>query len=258
MEESIAQNQALEDLKEQLELKRLYAHCDQDLEFVSWLVKESHISTEVLLQALRLLLPNVPESELLSIIDALCPKQTPALPATESDHSPWTEEGSILFKLREMMVGSNLQSHTFEQDRKRLQGKKQSLLDKLFLNPTLELPKDIIQVLVQEKKSGLAVLDTQPRDSKPVMTGKICPEQHKPLDQTGGVNMVDEFLRSQLVAPMSSSGRDVLDIPNTGEGLFVFRVSLEPQDRMAATRRKRKKRNFLNLKKCSVAPTDQT
>ena len=47
----------------------------QDLEFASQLVKQSQVSAEVLLEALRLLLPTLPESELLSISDALCPKQ---------------------------------------------------------------------------------------------------------------------------------------------------------------------------------------
>ena len=44
----------------------------QELEFASRLVKQSQVSTEVLLEALRLLLPTLPESELLSVVDALC------------------------------------------------------------------------------------------------------------------------------------------------------------------------------------------
>ncbi|CAG01862.1 unnamed protein product [Tetraodon nigroviridis] len=48
---------------------------EQDLLFASQLVKQSQVSAEVLLEALRLLLPVLPESELLSITDALRSKQ---------------------------------------------------------------------------------------------------------------------------------------------------------------------------------------
>lgn len=123
-----AKSQSMEDLKEQMELKRLYANCDQvsgffpmisvwiicvikaiktlyqlvqtkcgltntlhcsslqDLDFASQLVKQCHVSTEVLLEALRLLLPTLPESELLSISDALCPKQHPPSGSAEQEH----------------------------------------------------------------------------------------------------------------------------------------------------------------------------
>lgn len=47
----------------------------QDLLFASQLVKQSQVSAELLLEALRLLLPALPESELLSMTDALCSKQ---------------------------------------------------------------------------------------------------------------------------------------------------------------------------------------
>lgn len=59
----------------------------QDLEFASRLVKQSQVSAEVLLEALRLLLPTLPESELLSITDALCPKQHPVSSSAEQEHS---------------------------------------------------------------------------------------------------------------------------------------------------------------------------
>lgn len=59
----------------------------QDLEFASGLVKQSQVSAEVLLEALRLLLPTLPESELLSITDALCPKQRPVSSSAEQEHS---------------------------------------------------------------------------------------------------------------------------------------------------------------------------
>lgn len=57
----------------------------QDLLFASQLVKQSQVSAEVLLETLRLLLPVLPESELLSVTDALCSKhhQDPRLAEQE-------------------------------------------------------------------------------------------------------------------------------------------------------------------------------
>lgn len=57
----------------------------QDLLFASQLVKQSQVSAEILLEALRLLLPVLPESELLCITDALCSKhhQDPTLAEQE-------------------------------------------------------------------------------------------------------------------------------------------------------------------------------
>lgn len=59
----------------------------QDLMFASQLVKQSRISAEVLLEVLRLLLPTLPEGELLAITDALCPKQHPVPSSAEQEHS---------------------------------------------------------------------------------------------------------------------------------------------------------------------------
>uniref|UniRef100_A0A674DX34 EvC ciliary complex subunit 2 n=1 Tax=Salmo trutta TaxID=8032 RepID=A0A674DX34_SALTR len=232
LQEANARNQAMEDLKEQLELKRLYTNCDQDLEFAARLVRQSHVSTEVLLEALRLLLPTLPESELLSLIDALCPKQS-VFPAS-------AEQESTVF-----------------------QEKRQSLLERLFLNPRPEARRDVMQVLVQEKgREGVVAIP------KPVATGTsqtIASEQLQDsvlISVGGGVEVDSEtvFVSTTAAAPSTSGSANdavVLDIPTMGERVFVFRVLPEPQNTTGATNRKRKKRNFLNLKKGSVAPTDQ-
>lgn len=59
----------------------------QDLEFASRLVKQSQVPADVLLETLRLLLPTLPESELLSVTDALCPKQHPISSSAEHEHA---------------------------------------------------------------------------------------------------------------------------------------------------------------------------
>lgn len=57
----------------------------QDLEFTADLLKRGQTSAGVVLETLRLLLPTAPESDLLSLVDALCPKQAAAPPASERD-----------------------------------------------------------------------------------------------------------------------------------------------------------------------------
>uniref|UniRef100_A0A4W5N1I5 EvC ciliary complex subunit 2 n=1 Tax=Hucho hucho TaxID=62062 RepID=A0A4W5N1I5_9TELE len=264
LQEANARNQAMEDLKEQLELKRLYTNCDQDLEFAARLVKQSQVSTEVLLEALRLLLPTLPESELLSLIDALCPKQSvfPASAEQESTVWPGGAGKSLLVRLREEMVGRNVSAHSTDKDRNQFQEKRQSLLERLFLNPRPEARRDVMQVLVQEKgREGVVAIP------KPVWTGTsqtIASEQLQDsvlISVGGGVEVDSEtvFVSTTAAAPSTSGSANdvvVLDIPTTGERVFVFRALPEPQNTTGATNRK-KKRNFLNLKKGSVAPTDQ-
>lgn len=59
----------------------------QDLVFVSQLVKQSHVSDDVLMETLRLLLPTLAECELLSITEALCCEQLPLSASAEQEHS---------------------------------------------------------------------------------------------------------------------------------------------------------------------------
>ncbi|KAJ7999661.1 hypothetical protein DPEC_G00196720 [Dallia pectoralis] len=265
-QEANARSQAMEDLKEQLELKRLYTNCDQDLEFAAKLVRQSQMSTEVLLEALRLLLPTLPESELLSLMDALCPKQTTPPGSTEQP-SPGGPEGagkSLLFRLRVEMVGRYLSAQSTDLDPNQFQGRRPSLLEKLFVNTRPEAPRENTQVLVQEKE-GNTILTAQPHTPKPVATGTIQTEaSEQPRDSVvnlaGGASNVhsDTVLDSTSARPCGSADDSaVTDVSCAGERVFVFRAPPDPESTAGATDRKRRKRNFLNLKKGSVAPLDQ-
>uniref|UniRef100_A0A8C6U393 Limbin n=1 Tax=Neogobius melanostomus TaxID=47308 RepID=A0A8C6U393_9GOBI len=68
----------------------------QELEFVCELVKLSEVPPDVLRETLRLLLPSLPESELLSVTEALCPKQ--------SSGSSSTWNNCLAVKLREDVI----------------------------------------------------------------------------------------------------------------------------------------------------------
>ncbi|KAF7668576.1 hypothetical protein LDENG_00002100 [Lucifuga dentata] len=254
LQEMTAKSQAMEDLKEQLELKRLYAKCDQDLEFASWLVKQSQVSAEVLLEALRLLLPTLPETELLSIVDALCPKQPLVSSSAEQEHSgcPGKLSRNLPVKLKEDIVHNNMLN--VPNSTERLHQRRQSLMEKLFSSSRLPLPRDVAPLLIEEKRKEDSLTNVQQCRNKPAMTENIVPQEHHNTIKGGAVETVNESFHSSSEAYRTSNFASIgLGLPTAGERLFVFRDPPETHDSLDAPRRK-KKRNFLNLKKGSVAP----
>ncbi|XP_029287933.1 LOW QUALITY PROTEIN: limbin-like [Cottoperca gobio] len=259
LQEMTGNNQSMEDLKEQMELRRLYANCDQDLEFASRLVKQSHVSAEVLLEALRLLLPTLPESELVSITDALCPKQHPGSPSAEQEHSGCAGGVNRLLpvKLREDEVHKNMPNMpSCTVQRERLQEKRQSLMEKLLPRSRLLVPRDVAPLLVEEKGKEDSITEAQRPIYKSTVTENTVTQ---PLNNTAKERLVDtvnETVRSTAEEHMMpASAGTALGVPAPGERLFVFRVPPESCGSVGAPKSKRKK-NFLNLKKGSVAPTN--
>ncbi|XP_078104189.1 limbin-like isoform X4 [Sander vitreus] len=252
-------NQATEDLKEQMELRRLYANCDQDLEFASRLVKQSRVSAEVLLEALRLLLPTLPESELISITDALCPKQSPVSSPAEQEHSGCAGgvNRPLSVKLREDVVHKNMPnmpSCTLE--RERLQEKRQCLMEKLLPRSRLLVSRDVAPLLVKEKGKEDSFTKAQQPIHESTPTENTIAEQQNDTAKERFVDTVNETLHStaeEYMMPASASS--VLGVPATGERLFVFRDPPDSSGSVGAPKRKKKK-NFLNLKKGSVAPSN--
>ncbi|KAK5912822.1 hypothetical protein CesoFtcFv8_002659 [Champsocephalus esox] len=250
LQEMTGNNQAMEDLKEQMELRRLYANCDQDLEFASGLGRQSQVSAEILLEALRLLLPTLPESELLSITDALCPKQHPGSSSAEQEHSGCAGGVNRVLpvKLREEVVHTNMPTMpSCTVERERLLEKRQSLMEKLLPRSPLLAPRDVAPLLVGEEGKE----DTRTKAQRPIDKSTVTENTvGKPLNDTAKETL--QSTAEEYMMPASASS--VLDVHATGERLFVFRDPPEPCDIVGAPKRK-KKRNFLNLKKGSVAPT---
>ena len=121
-------------------------------------------------------------------------------------------------------------------------------MEKLFHSPRLEALRDVIPVLVEEKQKDGDPPDTQ-QHQQPV--NKSFLQQRRQHAVTEGVVEAADATTS------TKSSATVLGIPATGERVFVFRDPPESRDHVAVPRRKRKS-NFLNLKKGSVAPTCQT
>ncbi|KAG7461938.1 hypothetical protein MATL_G00196330 [Megalops atlanticus] len=240
LREEDMRHQVMEDLKDQLEFKRLHMHFDQDLEFAADLVKHSQTSAGVLLEALRLLLPTAPESDLLSLVDALCPRQTAALPANEREKG-WAEgtRNTPLVRLREDIVSRNMWTGLLDSEKERIATKRQRL-GRLFSDPHFETPRSPQQILVVEKSGAGPHVPEAPACDLSLTAGAGPQEpQAEPLGDT------------------CATATEVWDAAGTGEKVSIFRLPPEPRDSTVGTGgKRRKKRNFLNFKKGSVAPQD--
>lgn len=135
-------------------------------------------------------------------------------------------------------------SSTFQ----RLQGKRQSLVEKLLPRSSFLVPRDAEPPPVEDKgKEGsltfykpTTVTQQHSNSTKEVSVGTVCEIPHSTIEEH----------------TTSGSVSTELSILAAGERLFVFRDPPLSGDCEEAPKRKKKK-NFLNRKKSSVAPTDQ-
>ncbi|XP_057702880.1 limbin-like [Corythoichthys intestinalis] len=238
--------QTMEDLREQMALKRLYSNCDQDLLFASQLAKQCQMSVEILLELLRLLLPTMSESELLSITDALCPKQHLCSSSTDQEHL--APNLHLPVKLKEDLVHrSMLNMPKVEMERShRLREKRQSLMERLL--PTSRLP-----LAVKGKE------DSFTKEPLPVYKSAINEntQRHIEAPNQSDKERGNETLHSSAEDMIPTSANVEVICQPTGERLLVFRDPSQSHISSNSPKRKRK-RNFLNFKKGCVAPTPQT
>lgn len=160
--------------------------------------------------------------------------------------SPREPNRSLLVELRENMRFAEGQHLHLVEDR--LQVKRQEIWEKLF-NPVAPLRalKHLPPMLVEEQRPEGAAALTQPSVAEDILVG------------------TQQAAHTESDAPCSSpppppppagpTHGHASTTPSSGERLFVFRAPQESHDAVDFPRRK-KKRNFLNLKKCSVAPTN--
>ncbi|XP_077429934.1 limbin-like isoform X2 [Vanacampus margaritifer] len=247
LQELTTGSQTMEDLREQMAFKRLYSNCDQDLLFASELVQQCRMPVEVLLELLRLLVPTMAESELLSITDAICPKQHLGSSSTEHEHS--RPNLRLPVKLKEDLVHKSLPNmpRVERESSSRLQEKRQSLMERL-------LPSSRLPFAVKGKK-GSFTKEKVP-ECKSAISEKA--QQHGEAPNQSDMEKGNEILHNSAEEDMILTSANVEVICQaTGERLFVFRDPPQSHISICTPKRKRK-RNFLNLKKGCVAPTPQT
>lgn len=132
----------------------------------------------------------------------------------------------------------------------RLQEKRQNLMEKLLPSSRLPIPRDVAPLLVEEKGKEDSFTKAHQPIYKSATTESTVTQQPSDTTEEKVTEAANETLHSS--APSASTA---LGCPATGERLFVFRDPPESRDSVCASKRKRK-RNFLNLKKGSVAPTN--
>lgn len=129
-------------------------------------------------------------------------------------------------------------------------------MEKLLPRSRLPVPRDVEPLLVEEKGQEGSLTKAQQPIYKSTVTENTGTQQHSDTGKEKVVDTVNETLhRTAEEYMMPASASTALGVPAAGERLFVFRDPPESCDRVDVPKRKRKK-NFLNLKKGSVAPTN--
>ncbi|XP_043087270.1 limbin isoform X2 [Puntigrus tetrazona] len=248
-------NQMVEHQKDQLQLKRLQTYCKQDLEFTAALVKQSLMSVPVLHKVLRLLLPTVPEGELLSLVDVLGPG------AGESESC-----STVGDRLRHDILSRSLCDAP--QHRDRFLKKRQRLLDKLLSGTGGSGDAGETRRKRRRRPEPSEEMETGPemRSGKGVWPESVAADEGA---WSGGVaqdGLLSMRAGSKGVCPEGLtavegawSGGVAQDGLVDAEPLFVFRsIAPEARQQTQAFLSRKKKRNFLNFKKSSVAPQPNT
>ncbi|KAI2656643.1 Limbin [Labeo rohita] len=282
----LCRNQTLQHHKDRLQLKRLQTYCeqppgggepgrecplnsacsfncacfssDQDLEFTAVLVKQSLMSVPDLHKVLRLLLPTVPEGELLSLVDALGPG------AGESGSC-----STLADRLRHDILSRNLSRAPQHRDRERdrFLTKRQKLLDKLLSGAggsgdtgetqrrrrrIRELPAPEPSVKqTEEEEAGHVTRAGEGAWPDDVVVGEGAWPEGSFLSTRDG----SEGVCPGGVAAVEEAWPVAQDSLDSAERLFAFRClppAVLQHTRTSCSRKK--KRNFLNFKKSSVAP----
>ncbi|XP_030621235.1 limbin-like [Chanos chanos] len=258
-------NQVLEDIQEQLELKRIYTYCDQNLDFAAVLVRLSLVPQCILQEILRLLLPTLPEGELQSLSDALYPK-----PASSQHHTKeYTggEHRSMLGRLREDIVDRNLtpcsQDKDSDKDKERVLKKRQNCLEKLFFDSKAEGSKEVLKVLVMEKpEAPEAQRETHKNEPDPEFPQQELADTNQPItemhtdNQGCSLNEAAGWEMGEGLERKTSVG-EALDVSDHGGRVFVFRYPPSDSQDCNKTFKRKRKRNYLNFKKGRIVPQKQ-
>lgn len=237
-------SQVTEELKEQLELRRLQEFLHQELQFVSDLLKVSEIPPDVLKELFRLLLPCVPESKRLCVTEALSPKQSSADPQRSGLSSIMNFNLAVNLR-KDVISKAAVEAPACLEQSTGLDEKRQDLLQKLLplacAPPLIIAHRQNVQPSVPRSDPTSQDPQTGPLDS--LKTGSDKPS----LDPGLGTSL----------SPGSDLSHDCHgDRDDPTVRLFVFRDRLPSASVTGSITRKRK-RNFLNFKKNSVLPTHQ-
>ncbi|XP_006007306.1 limbin isoform X2 [Latimeria chalumnae] len=208
-------DQLSEDLNSQLDMKNLLAHYDKKLKFVAYLVKQVKLPVGELHRVLQLLLPTTSEKELISVLVSICFNCSDNAIGSDTD-----KNHSDSFSERKCQDSVSVDTKL-----------RKSLIDKYIENTGC---------LNKKKRSFLKKKHLQPV--------KWISFSH--LDQCTELPFMEKH---EGTGPCNETIAKVIDLPDTGEKVFVFRLKEDPMNSSDSHPKKKKKRNFLNFKKTAVA-----
>ncbi|XP_068926120.1 limbin isoform X2 [Petaurus breviceps papuanus] len=204
----------LEDLLENIEMDTFLTLYNQELRLASYLSKLTMVPVGMLHRLLCLMLPSSSQTELLSVLDAVSDKYADNL--IESDNNEAPADSSMKRKHQELWEALEIK---LRQD-----------LISTGLEKTLSAQQKKESIL---KKKYLPLLEKMAlfrRQSLPKLSADY-------VGQTSEVHI---------------RGAEMSDLLSTGEKVFIFRNLEEPTISLSVSS-KRKKKNFLNSKKASLA-----
>ncbi|XP_056328832.1 limbin isoform X2 [Danio aesculapii] len=233
--------------EQRLQVNRLQVYCEQDLAFTAALVRQSLISVPDLHEVLRLLLPTGPEGELLSLIDALGPREEEASGRCRA----------LAQTLKRDMLSRTAQ-HT-HRETQRLMKKRQQCLDALLSANTPEDQQRRRRHTRDQPEAELArTHDNEGAWPIDVPQGRIDSTRTNENEGAWPVTQgsIDSTRTHDIegVWPVGVAQGSI----DSSERLFVFRCAPPTAQQNTHTHTRKKKRSFLNFKKSSVAPQPHT
>ncbi|XP_041052424.1 limbin-like [Carcharodon carcharias] len=210
-------NQLLEDVKWQLLIKMMQSLQDQEMKLAAYLMQRLKVPMTVFQTLLNLLLPNATEKELTLVVNGIYP---------------------------ERILSSKINEDNVDE-----QGKRR-----------LQRPKMSLDLKVRNKLIGeyLESMHTPCRKKRSILKRKrLQLMKQVSFSHSHGSS---EFLPVEVgdhPEPINEALGEVLNMPDTGEKVFMFRIKEEVPCSSEHQPKKRKKRNFLNFKRSAVANLDE-
>ncbi|XP_048400575.2 limbin-like isoform X2 [Stegostoma tigrinum] len=209
-------SQLIEDVKRQLLVKTLLSLQDQEMRLAAYLIEQLEVPMSEFQALLNLILPNATNEEFSLIVNGM---------------------------YSERIIGSKInENKADEKGNRRLQRSKKSLDQKLRNKLIDEYQENIHNPCSKKgsvlKKRGLQLtkqVSFSPEHGSPESCPAKADDHHEPIDEALG---------------------QALDMPETGEKVFVFRIKEEVHCSSDLQPKKKKKRNFLNYKRAAVANLD--
>ncbi|XP_060707625.1 limbin-like isoform X2 [Hemiscyllium ocellatum] len=208
-------SQLLEDVKGQLLVKTLLSLQDQEMKLAAYLVEQLEVPMTEFQALLNLLLPNATEEESTLIVNGIYSER---IISSKINKGKADESGKRRLQRSKKSLDLKLRS--------KLIGEYQENIHTPCSNKRSILKKERLQLMKQVSFS--------PDYGSPKVSPVKVDDRHESIDEALG---------------------QVVNMPDTGEKVFVFRIK-ELHHASDLQPKKKKKRNFLNYKRAAVANLD--